>query len=159
MAQGWKYWDNDFHEWRYFEPDESDDFVTTLYSGYKVKNDTSKLPSLKIYDLLEAGFEEVQYDDDDMDERCRTSKILKVSQSSSRVNNLPKHHHSVINTINGCRKRHYHDANATTNRHPPHKASGLVWLRIVASDALYQTVFPLVASADCSIHSNSSSNR
>ena len=85
MAQGWKYWDNDFHEWRYYEPDESDDFVTTLYSGYKVKNDTTKLPSLKIYDLLEAGFDEEgeHYDEDDelLDERCRTSKILKVIYS------------------------------------------------------------------------------
>ena len=88
MAQGWKYWDNDFHEWRHLEPDESDDnFVTTLYNGlnlpYKVKNDTSKLPSLKIYDLLEAGLaDEVDYDDDEeLDERCRTSKILRVSQS------------------------------------------------------------------------------
>lgn len=89
MAQGWKYWDNDFHEWRYYEPDESDDFVTTLYSGYKVKNDTTKLPSLKIYDLLEAGFDEdgEHYDEDDelLDERCRTSKILKRYQHHQRV--------------------------------------------------------------------------
>ena len=50
-----------------------------LKSGYKVKNDPTKLPSLKIYDLLEAGFDEVSdQEDDEIDERCRTSKILKV---------------------------------------------------------------------------------
>ena len=50
-----------------------------MKSGYKVKNDPTKLPSLKIYDLLEAGFDEVSdQEDDEIDERCRTSKILKV---------------------------------------------------------------------------------
>jgi len=86
MAHGWKYWDNDFHEWRYYEPDESDDVVTNLYSGYKVKNDPTKLPSLKIYDLLEAGFDQdSDLEDDEIDERCRTSKILKRYQKHQKV--------------------------------------------------------------------------
>ena len=50
-------------------------------SGYKVKNDPTKLPSLKIYDLLEAGFDEdSDQEDDEIDDRCRTSKILKVGR-------------------------------------------------------------------------------
>ena len=65
----------------YFELDffKLSGFQKTSKSGYKVKNDPTKLPSLKIYDLLEAGFDEdSDLEDDGIDERCRTSKILKV---------------------------------------------------------------------------------
>jgi len=69
MSNSWKYWDNDFREWKTVEPDYldtifDDEITTNSVCGLTTSDieriqshrTQAKLPNLTIYDLLEDGF-------------------------------------------------------------------------------------------------------